>query len=139
MAHKMNRVATPGYLRYPHVHGDLLTFVAEADVGGAPAAAGRAWRLTSDGGQAGNPRFSPDGATIAWTSWRDGGIPEVYTAGMDGGAGGPARPRPPGGTEAGEVPATSAVHQPSSPLPRAYAGPLDAPPRRLPFGQVNDL
>ena len=33
----MNRVATPGYLRYPHVHGDLLTFVTEDDVWLAPA------------------------------------------------------------------------------------------------------
>ena len=148
MANKMNRVATPGYLRYPHVHGDLLTFVTEDDVWLAPAQGGRAWRLTSDGGQAGNPRFSPDGATIAWTSWRDGGIPEVYTAEMDGGTGGPAtrrtywgdlRTRTTGWTDAGEVLATSAVDQPSSALTRAYAVPLDSPPRRLPFGQVNDL
>ncbi|HEX4291539.1 MAG TPA: peptidase S41, partial [Trebonia sp.] len=141
-------MATPGYLRYPHVHGDLLTFVTEDDVWLAPAAGGRAWRLTSDGGQAGNPRFSPDGATIAWTSWRDGGIPEVYTAEMDGGTGGPAtrrtywgdpRTRTTGWTDAGEVLATSAVDQPSSTLTRAYAVPLDSPPRRLPFGQVNDL
>jgi len=144
----MNRVATPGYLRYPHVHGDLLTFVTEDDVWLAPAQGGRAWRLTSDGGQAGNPRFSPDGATIAWTSWRDGGIPEVYTAEMDGGTGGPAtrrtywgdlRTRTTGWTDAGEVLATSAVDQPSSQRTHAYAVPLDSPPRRLPFGQVNDL
>ncbi len=144
----MNRVATPGYLRYPHIHGDLLTFVTEDDVWLAPAEGGRAWRLTSDGGQAGNPRFSPDGATIAWTSWRDGGIPEVYTAEMDGGTGGPAtrrtywgdlRTRTTGWTDAGEVLATSAVDQPSSQRTHAYAVPLDAPPRRLPFGQVNDL
>ena len=144
----MNRVATPGYLRYPHVHGDLLTFVTEDDVWLAPAEGGRAWRLTSDGGQASNPRFSPDGATIAWTSWRDGGIPEVYTAEIDGGTGGPAtrrtywgdlRTRTTGWTDAGEVLATSAVDQPSSQRTRAYAVPLDAPPRRLPFGQVNDL
>ena len=144
----MNRVATPGYLRYPHVHGDLLTFVTEDDVWLAPAEGGRAWRLTSDGGQASNPRFSPDGATIAWTSWRDGGIPEVYTAELDGGTGGPAtrrtywgdlRTRTTGWTDAGEVLATSAVDQPSSQRTHAYAVPLDAPPRRLPFGQVNDL
>src|SRR5580692_11301262 len=148
MANKMNRVATPGYLRYPHVHGDLLTFVTEDDVWLAPAEGGRAWRLTSDGGQAGNPRFSPDGATIAWTSWRDGGIPEVYTAEIDGGTGGPAtrrtywgdlRTRTTGWTDAGEVLATSAVDQPSSQRTHAYAVPLDGPPRRLPFGQVNDL
>ena len=24
----MNCVATPGYLRFPHIHGDLLAFVA---------------------------------------------------------------------------------------------------------------
>ncbi len=144
----MNRVATPGYLRYPHVHGDLLTFVTEDDVWLAPAEGGRAWRLTSDGGQASNPRFSPDGATIAWTSWRDGGIPEVYTAELDGGTGGPAtrrtywgdlRTRTTGWTDAGEVLATTAVDQPSSQRTHAYAVPLDAPPRRLPFGQVNDL
>src|ERR1700728_4200450 len=144
----MNRVATPGYLRYPHIHGDLLTFVTEDDVWLAPAEGGRAWRLTSDGGQASSPRFSPDGATIAWTSWRDGGIPEVYTAEMDGGTGGPAtrrtywgdlRTRTTGWSDAGEVLAPSAVDQPSSTRTRAYAVSLDAPPRRLPFGQVNDL
>ena len=148
MPHKMNCVATPGYLRYPHVHGDLLTFVTEDDVWLAPAEGGRAWRLTSDGGQAGHPRFSPDGATIAWTSWRDGGIPEIYTAEIEGGTGGPAtrrtywgdlRTRTTGWTDAGEVLATSAVDQPSSQQTNAYAVPLDAPPRRLPFGQVNDL
>src|SRR3984957_19175218 len=144
----MKRVATPGYLRYHHVHGDLLTFVTEDDVWLATAQGGRAWRLTSDGGQAGNPRFSPDGTTIAWTSWRDGGIPEVYTAEMDGGTGGPAtrrtywgdlRTRTTGWTDAGEVLAISAADQPTTQRTWAYAVPLAAPPRRLPFGQVNDL
>src|SRR5580698_3568569 len=139
MANKMNRVATPGYLRYPHVHGDLLTFVTEDDVWLAPAEGGRAWRLTTDGGQASHPRFSPDGATVAWTSWRDGGIPEVYTAAIDDGTGGPATRRTSGWTDAGEVLATSAADQPTSQRTWAYAVPLDAPPRRLAFGQVNDL
>ena len=58
----MNRVATPGYLRFPHVRADLLTFVAEDDVWLAPADGGRAWRLTANGGQASHPRFAPDGA-----------------------------------------------------------------------------
>jgi tricorn protease len=144
----MNRVATPGYLRFPHVHADLLAFVAEDDVWLAPADGGRAWRLTTDGGQASHPRFSPDGAKVAWTSWRDGGIPEVYTADLDGGTGGPAtrrtywgdlRTRVTGWTDAGEVLATSAADQPTPQRTWAYAVPLDAPPRRLPFGQVNDL
>ena len=141
----MNRVATPGYLRFPHLHDDLLAFVAEDDVWLAPAAGGRAWRLTADGGQASHPRFSADGATIAWTSWRDGGIPEVYTADTDGGAAtrrtywGDMRTRVTGWTSRDEVLAITAADQPSSQRTMAYAVPLDAPSRRLPFGQVNDL
>jgi tricorn protease len=141
----MNRVATPGYLRFPHLHDDLLAFVAEDDVWLAPADGGRAWRLTSDGGQASHPRFAPDGATIAWTSWRDGGIPEVYTAGADGGVAarrtywGDARTRVAGWTRHGEVLAVTAFGQPSTQRTMAYTVPLDAPSRRLPFGQVNDL
>jgi tricorn protease len=141
----MNRVATPGYLRFPHIHDDLLAFVAEDDVWLAPAEGGRAWRLTSDGGQASHPRFAPDGATIAWTSWRDGGIPEVYTADTDGGIAtrrtywGDTRTRVTGWTRDGEVLAVTAVDQPSAQRTMAYAVPLGAPPRRLPFGQVNDL
>jgi tricorn protease len=145
ITNRMNRVAIPGYLRFPHVHGDLLTFVAEDDVWLAPADGGRAWRLTADGGQASNPRFSPDGGSIAWTSTRDGGIPEVYTADTDGGAAtrrtywGDARTRVTGWTRHDEVLATTAFGQPSAQRTWAYAVPLDAPPRRLPFGQVNDL
>jgi tricorn protease len=145
----MNRVATPGYLRFPHLHDDLLAFVAEDDVWLAPADGGRAWRLTSDGGQASYPRFSPDGAAIAWTSWRDGGIPEVYTAGItgdtDGGTAarrtywGDTRTRVTGWTSRGEVLAITAAGQPTAQRTMAYAVPLGAPPRLLPFGQVNDL
>jgi tricorn protease len=141
----MKRVAIPGYLRFPHLRDDLLTFVAEDDVWLAPADGGRAWRLTSDGGQASHPRFAPDGAAIAWTSWRDGNIPEVYTAETDGGLAtrrtywGDVRTRVTGWTDAGEVLAISAVGQPSSQRTMAYAVPLAGPYRRLPFGQVNDL
>ncbi|WP_187366374.1 S41 family peptidase [Trebonia kvetii] len=142
-------MAAPGYLRFPHIHGDLLTFVAEDDVWLAPADGGRAWRLTADGGQASHPRFAPDGAAIAWTSWRDGGIPEVYTADTDGGTAtgtasrrtywGDLRTRVTGWTSHGEVLAVTAFGEPSSQRTMAYAVPLDAPPRRLPFGQVSDL
>ena len=137
-------MTSPGYLRFPHIHGDLLTFVAEDDVWLAPAAGGRAWRLTSDGGQVSHPRFSRDGAMIAWTGWRDGG-PEVYTADVNGGLAtrrtywGDARTRVAGWTTAGEVLAVTAAGQPGGQFSWAYAVPLDAPPRRLPFGQVTDL
>ena len=72
-----------GYLRYPHVHGDLLTFVAGNDVWLAPAAGGRAWRLSADDVPVSYPRFSRDGSRVAWSSSRDGN-PEVYCAEVDG-------------------------------------------------------
>ena len=79
----MASVSSAGYLRYPHVHGDLLAFVAGDDVWLAPVSGGRAWPLTADSAPVRYPRFSPDGTKIAWTSSRDGG-PEVYLAGADG-------------------------------------------------------
>ena len=60
-----------GYLRHPHVHGDLLTFVAGHDVWLAPADGGRAWRLSADGAQVSYPRFSPEGTSVAYTFARD--------------------------------------------------------------------
>ncbi|WP_151526240.1 S41 family peptidase [Serinicoccus kebangsaanensis] len=65
-----------GYLRYPHLHDDLVTFVADDDLWIAPVDGGRAWRLTADHEPARTPRFSPDGAHIAYVSYRDG-HPEV--------------------------------------------------------------
>ena len=137
-------MTSPGYLRFPHVHDDLLTFVAEDDVWLAPVEGGRAWRLTSDGVQVTHPRFARDGGQVAWTSWRDGG-PEVYTADTGGGAAtrrtywGDPRTRVAGWTRHGEVLAVSAVGQPGTQYSWAYAVPLDSAPRRLPFGQVTDL
>lgn len=78
---RVGRVRT--YLRYPHLHEDLLTFVAADDVWIAPAEGGRAWRLTHDSVPAAFPRFAPDGAHVAFVSHRDG-HPEVYTVPVDG-------------------------------------------------------
>src|SRR5205807_5484628 len=75
----------PAYLRYPHVHGDLLTFVAGDDVWLAPAGGGRAWRLSADDVPVSYARFCRDGTRVAWTSWRDGS-PEVYSADTEGSA-----------------------------------------------------
>ena len=50
-----------GYLRYPHVHGDLITFVAGDDVWLVRRRGGRAWRLSADATQVSHPRFSRDG------------------------------------------------------------------------------
>ena len=141
----MKCVTSFGYLRYPHLHGDLLVFAAEEDIWLAPADGGRAWRLTADRAQVSYPRFSRDGTNIAWTSWRDGN-PEVYTADTEGNDAGrlsywsDARTRVTGWTRAGEVLAVSATGQPETYLTWAYAVPLEgSPPRRLPFGPVVDL
>ena len=63
----MTSVTFAGYLRYPDIHGDLLAFVAGDEVWLAPASGGRAWPLTADRAPVSYPRFSPDGAKIAWT------------------------------------------------------------------------
>jgi tricorn protease len=136
-----------GYLRYPHIHGDLLTFAAGDDIWLAPAAGGRAWRFSADDVPVSYPRFSRDGARIAWTSWRDGN-PEVYSADTYGSttAGrltwwGDPMTRVTGWTAAGEVLAVTAAGQPAQKYRRAYAVPGDGatPPRLLPFGAVTDV
>jgi tricorn protease len=140
----MYRVTSAGYLRYPHIHGDLLTFTAEDDVWLAPAAGGRAWKLSADGAGVSYPRFSPSGHKVAWTSWRDRD-PEVYTIDAEGGGAGrltywgDLQTRTAGWLSDTEVLAISAVGQPARQYSWAYAVPLDGPPRRLPYGPVADL
>ena len=138
-------MSSAGYLRYPHVHGELLVFVAEDDIWLGPADGGRAWRLSADAAQVSYPRFAPDGTRIAWTSWRDD-QPEVYTA--DPSTADQARltywadnrTRVAGWTPDGEVLAVTAAGQPEAQYTWAYAiPPQGAPPRRLPFGPVNDV
>ena len=75
----------PGYLRFPHLRGDTLVFVAENDIWTAPVSGGRAYRLTADDVPVGTPRLSPDGTRVAWTSWREGAA-EVFVADADGGS-----------------------------------------------------
>ncbi|HST47133.1 S41 family peptidase [Jatrophihabitans sp.] len=79
--------AAPGYLRFPHLRADLLTFVAENDVWLAGADGGPARRLTADAVAVARPRLSPDGTLLAWTSRRRG-EPEVFVMPV---AGGPPR------------------------------------------------
>ncbi|WP_150463238.1 S41 family peptidase [Nesterenkonia ebinurensis] len=73
------------YLRYPHLHEDLITFTAANDVWLAPAAGGRAWRLTRDAAPVKQPRITPDGAQVAFISTKDGHS-EVYAVSIDSGA-----------------------------------------------------
>ncbi|MFY9891106.1 MAG: peptidase S41, partial [Streptosporangiaceae bacterium] len=110
-------MVAPGYLRFPHINGDLVTFVSADDVWLAPADGGRAWRFTADQAPAVTPRFSADGARLAWASRKDGD-PEVYEASLSDAVstrltywGGPWA-RVCGWTAGGEVLAVSNAGQP---------------------------
>jgi tricorn protease len=142
-------VTSSGYLRFPHVHGDLVTFVAEDDVWLAPAGGGRGWRLSADQALASRPRFSPDGTQVAWTGSRDDSA-EVYVAAADGGASrrlthwGTNTTRTCGWTPAGEVLAVTDAGQPFGTFTWAHAiglAPGAEPVRdtRLSYGPVADL
>ena len=129
-------MTSAGYLRFPHLHGDLVTFVAEDDVWLAPQAGGRAWRLSADSAQVAHPRFARDGGSVAWASWRDGPA-EVYLAEVDGA---PARRLTywgepdvmvAGWTPDGEVLALSATGQAFERQSWGYAVPVDGGPARL--------
>jgi tricorn protease len=142
-------VASPGYLRFPHIANDLVVFVAADDVWLAPLAGGRAWRFTTDEAQAATPRLTPDGTHVAWVSARDGS-PEVYVASLADGISarltywGTSWARVSGWTPAGEVLAVSRASQPFGHYARARAltTVLSGSPggeRVLPFGPVSDL
>ncbi|UVI36119.1 S41 family peptidase [Brevibacterium spongiae] len=73
------------YLRCPHVQADLITFTADDDVWLVGSAGGRAWRLTSDRVPVRSPRISPDGAHVAFVSFRTG-QPELMVAEVATGA-----------------------------------------------------
>ncbi|WP_425576225.1 S41 family peptidase [Streptomyces glaucosporus] len=139
--------AAGAYLRFPHIHGELVCFAAEDDLWIAPVATGdadppRAWRLTVDRTRIGHPRFSPDGRHIAYTNWRSLD-PEVHLVPAEGG---PARrltywgavdTRVCGWTPDGEILAVASHGQPLSYLTWAYRLPTDGSPgERLPWGPV---
>jgi tricorn protease len=142
-------VTSAGYLRFPHIQSDLVTFVAADDVWLAPAAGGRAWRFTADQAAARWPRLSPGGGHLAYVSSKDGG-PEVYVASADDGGTqrlshwGAPMAKVCGWTGAGEVLAISPAGEPFFDHMRArvlgtgLSGGLGAE-RILPFGPVSDI
>lgn len=139
------------YLRLPHLSGDLLCFVAEDDLWLSPLdGPGRAWRLTVDRTKIGHPRFSPDGRTIAYTSWRSL-VPEIHTVAVDGGPGrqltywGSADTQvcgwtPAQGDSGGTILAVASHGEPFSYFTWAYkVSPDGDPGRKLPWGPVSDI
>lgn len=71
------------YLRYPHLHGSALVFVADDDLWVGSVDGGRASRLTSGELTARSPRFSPDGSRIAFVSSSAGGL-DTHVVALDG-------------------------------------------------------
>ncbi|MFI9340184.1 S41 family peptidase [Streptomyces sp. NPDC052773] len=141
----MTQSSTPGYLRFPHPHGELVAFTAEDDVWLAPLDGGRAWRVSADNVPVNHPRISPDGTTVAWTSTRDG-APEVHIAPVDGGPSkrlthwGSWRTQVRGWTPEGQVLALTAHGQANLRRSWAHAVPLDGgPATRLPYGPVGEV
>lgn len=144
----------PGYLRFPHLSGDRLCFVAEDDLWLAPLdGSDRAWRLTVDRTKVTTPRFSPDGRHIAYTSWRTI-VPEIHLAPLDGGA--PARRlthwgspdtevrgwTPPTADTEGrsDILAVASHGEPFSYFTWAYKLRTDGDPgHKLPWGPVSDI
>jgi tricorn protease len=128
-------VTSAGYLRFPHLHQDLVTFVSEDDVWLGPVEGGRAWRVSADQTPASHPRISADGSLIAWNSTKDGQS-EVYLAAADGGDQrrltywGDPFTRVTGWTPDGDVLAVSATGQPFGQNCWAYAIPATAPDSR---------
>nr|WP_203661069.1 S41 family peptidase [Streptomyces sp. SID14446] len=133
-------------MRFPHLSGDRLCFVTEDDLWVAPLdGRGRAWRLTVDRTKVGHPRFSPDGRTIAYTSWRSL-VPEIHLAPVDGGPGrrltywGSPDTQVCGWSPDGDILAVASHGQPFSYFTWAHSVPTDGDPGgKLPWGPVSDI
>jgi tricorn protease len=80
--------AAPGHaatlIRYPTTSNTQVAFVAYDQLWEAPLSGGVAHRLTRDPGSISNPRFSPDGRWLAYTS-RRAGLADVYLIPVTGG------------------------------------------------------
>ncbi|HSN35496.1 MAG TPA: PDZ domain-containing protein, partial [Arthrobacter sp.] len=138
-------MTSSSYFRFPHLHGDLVTFVAEDDVWIAPLDGGRAWRVSSLQLPARNPRFTPDGKRLVWTVIQ-GTAPEVVTAEVDGGGYrqlsyfGHSTTKVKGFTPDGDVLVTSAFRQADSRHTHAYSLPVTGGwASELPLGPVESV
>ncbi len=133
------------YVRYPHVRGGLVTFVAEDDVWLGSTDGGRAYRVSSDHVPAATPRLSPNGSMVAWTA-RRGTASEVYVAPTEGGVSrqltfwGKPGTQVSGWVSDDEVLVLSATGEGDRARMYAHAVAVDGgPSRRLPYGWAGDL
>lgn len=81
---QLHAQAPKGYYRFPTIHEDTVVFAAEGDLWKVGVDGGTAQRLTSHQGDETNPRFSPDGSTLAFSATYEGPR-EMYTMPSDGG------------------------------------------------------
>jgi len=72
-------------LRYPDVHENTIVFVYGGDIWTVSAEGGMASRLTTYPGSESQPKFSPDGKTIAFGASYDGNG-DIYSMPIEGGA-----------------------------------------------------
>jgi tricorn protease len=137
----------PGYLRFPHIVGNQIVFVAEDDVWLASAEGGRASRLTADTTPAARPRLSPDGSHVAWIS-RRAGSPEAFVMPVAGGQArqltylGSASTTLSGFAPDGRLIVLSSGGRPFRSQTWAYAISVEDPdaiPQQLAYGPVNAL
>lgn len=140
--------AAPGYLRFPHIVGDQIVFIAEDDVWLADTSGSRAQRLTADGVPVRSPRLSPNGTLVAWMSERAGEF-EAFVLPVAGGEPrqvtyfGQSRTRVLGFAPDGRLIVASDAYQPFRTHLWAYAIDVregaDARPERLPYGSINSV
>jgi len=74
----------PLILRSPCINGEEIAFVFAGDLWVVPREGGTARRLTTGPGSESNPKFSPDGSSIAFTGEYDGNI-DAYLVPSAGG------------------------------------------------------
>ncbi|MEO8677628.1 MAG: PDZ domain-containing protein [Vicinamibacterales bacterium] len=148
-------------LRSPAVSATHVAFVYANNIWVVERAGGNARRLTSFQGQTTNPKFSPDGATLAF-SGDYGGNTDVYVVPVDGGeptrltwhpgadtvqgwtpdgksvmfASSRATAAPSAAPRFWTVPAAGGVEEPL-PLPRGYQGKISPDGRRLAYRMNN--
>ncbi len=138
-------MTSDSYLRFPHISGDRIVFVAEDDIWLASRDGGRAYRVSADHVPARSPRLSPDGGHVAWTADRDGAF-EVYVAPGGGGISrrltfwGQQRTTVRGWLSDDEVLVVSTTGQAERQRAFAHAVPVDgSPSRRLPYAWIDDI
>lgn len=129
---------TSGYLRYPHVHGQQLVFIADDDLWLGELSGGRAHRLTSHQAPARSPRFSPSGTRVAYVSSVHGGW-DLHVVDLDGGEHrltwlGSRRMQVAGWLDDEHVVIASNHAEPNPVLTSLYSVAFDGQMQRLPWG-----